>query len=861
MKKIFLKSACIYLFIICAYLLFPCFSLAKQSIDTVLLVEDHNPLSVIIIPVNSTRQIRDAAKLLSHYIQLSTKALIDIQNDSVETDKIKIHIGNTSYVKNLNIYDKKLDKDGFVIAFPDAKNVVICGASDWGTEFAVYEFLERYLGIRWLFPGDLGEYIPEHKTLRILTDEVRQEPAFKTRRLSGLPGREKDKYETWARRIKTRAWRYGIHGSHNIGRVLLPPDKYIKTHPEFFPIIKGKRFFPSEKIGGKYWKIHAWQPCFSEKGTIEESVKNICEYFKKHPEKITCSLGINDAGGHCECSKCLSQIGSKKNVLGMENYSNLYYKWVNKIVEEVLKKYPNKKFGLIAYSEVADPPTGFKLNSHIVPYITYERLKWADHNIQKHRKLCIQKWSKATNEIGWYDYSYGRQYIIPRLWPHLRAEYYRFGYSQNVRHLCAESYPNKDWREGPKRYIDLKLQWNPFLDVDSLLRDWYECAVGIEAAPFLAKYYEFWENFWTGTVHKTSWFNNRGSTYLNFNSTDYVKALSGTDMIKCEQLLRSALSYAKTERQKLRAEFFLNGFKACKKDVLPYLIKGEQIRRLRKLSNLKGNALRFALNNYKKWFKNSPVSALTDSINLKIGLLLEKAEEKGAWHIAFKESPWSKSRFSWYESFCNSIKYNSLSKETFIIKSVSEPPMIDGKLNDASWIEANKITDFKEYAGDIIVSQPTIVSCMYDKNNLYISYVCFEKNINELISNADKRDGKLWCDDCIEFFIDPQGKGNDFYQIIISSPGIRYDAHKTDSLGWNPEYKAKAFVGDTFWSVEMAVPFKIFGIERPEKGKYLKVNFNRERKSSKNRIKEISGWQFTAGNNQTPKLFGKLLFQ
>jgi hypothetical protein len=156
----------------------------------------------------------------------------------------------------------------------------------------VYEFLERYIGVRWLMPGAAGEFIPAHKKLSVLARNIKGKPAFASRLLSGLKGPEQ---YLWARHNR-------MHGQikfhHNLFN-LFPPAIYTKTHPEFFPVIKGNRYLPKDSVE------HAWQPCFSVPGIVEESVKNVCDYFAKHPEEMSYSLGVNDVGGHCECDLCL----------------------------------------------------------------------------------------------------------------------------------------------------------------------------------------------------------------------------------------------------------------------------------------------------------------------------------------------------------------------------------------------------------------------------------------------------------------------------------------------------------------------------------------------------------------------------
>ena len=52
----------------------------------------------------------------------------------------------------------------------DSKNFVILGGSDWGTEFGLYSFLERFAGVRWLIPSDIGIDIPKQASLMVSYD-------------------------------------------------------------------------------------------------------------------------------------------------------------------------------------------------------------------------------------------------------------------------------------------------------------------------------------------------------------------------------------------------------------------------------------------------------------------------------------------------------------------------------------------------------------------------------------------------------------------------------------------------------------------------------------------------------------------
>ncbi len=148
------------------------------------------------------------------------------------------------------------------------------------------------------------------------------------------------------------------------------------------------------------------------------------------------------------------------------------------------------------------------------------------------------------------------------------ADYYKYGYAHGVRAMYAEAYPN--WGEGPKLYITLKLQWNPNLDVDALLKDWYVCAVGKDGAPDLVAYYDHWEGFWTERVVKSKWFT-MGGQYLRFYNPTYLDIVTYDDISKSRKLLESVVAKTKTKKQRARSELLLRAFEYYEASVVSYL--------------------------------------------------------------------------------------------------------------------------------------------------------------------------------------------------------------------------------------------------------------------------------------------------
>ena len=522
----------------------------------VTIISNGKPQAQIVVPAGASEALKTVGATLADYLKQSSGAVVPVIEETAlaaDAPGQLILLGQTT--RWPVTFPKGFDEDGFIIA-ARGRAVSICGPTDWGTEFGVYDFLERYLGVRWLLPGENGTDVPRMKTVAIPEGRVQDQPAFFSRLFSGLKGAPQAQ---WARANRM----HGRVSFHHYLIQLFPPETYTKTHPEFFPMKDGKtRFLPATN------STHAWQPCFTAPGLVEEAVKNICQYFKDHPEATSYSLGTNDSSGYCRCPDCLARIApEKKNFLNMTDFSDLYYDWANQVIEGVLKQYPDKWFGCLAYSEVAAPPTKVKVHERLIPYMTYDRMKWIDPAIEQASHEATEAWHKASPTLGWYDYIYGSPYALPRVFFHQSQKYLQYGQKNGVKAHYAEIYPN--WGEGPKPYIFLKMWWNPNQDVDKLLAEWYERCVGPAAAPDLARYYAIWERFWTKDILKSKWFSS-GGQYLAFYSPAYLADVNPADIAESRRLLDAVLAKCKTPQQRARAELLETAFQYYEASTLAY---------------------------------------------------------------------------------------------------------------------------------------------------------------------------------------------------------------------------------------------------------------------------------------------------
>lgn len=529
--------------------------------QTLTLVENQKPQAQLVIAQDATQSTRQAAQILQQYIEKSTSAKIALSNKPGTLPAI--HIGETAYTKAQGLKPANLDEDGFIIKTVDKNNLVIVGGSDWGTEFGVYDFLERFVGVRWLAPGELFTEIPTHNTITIPHADIQEEPVYLSRQFGAIDY-ERDastpKYQTapWKLLLSNDRWgrfnrlrpRMAFH--HNISKAL-PVSLFGKTHPEFYPMVNGQRYLPANDKD-----IH-WQPNFSAAGIVDATATQIEKYFTSNPHKRSYSLGINDSQKFDQSPETLK----KRKELG--GLADEYAVWANEVAEKVLAKYPDKYFGFLAYIDLRTPPVNHRYHPHVVPFITYELSRWTDERSRNLAQNLALQWQEKTTSVGWYDYFYGHNYMVPRAFTQAQRDSLRWLAAHNVRYYYGET--NLNSGEGPKDWLQSKLLWNPNRNIDPLLNDWYVSAVGKAAAPSLKAYYDLWEKYWIEIMPQSSWYN-RDADYMYFRITNYLLDVPQEYITLSDQYFADALRLAEKPIHKTRIEKLHTMWKVYKASII-----------------------------------------------------------------------------------------------------------------------------------------------------------------------------------------------------------------------------------------------------------------------------------------------------
>ena len=199
------------------------------------------------------------------------------------------------------------------------------------------------------------------------------------------------------------------------------------------------------------------------------------------------------------------------------------------------------------------------------------------------------------------------------------------------------------------------------------------------------------------------------------------------------------------------------------------------------------------------------------------------------------------------------------------INKCAVPPVIDGKNSDKCWQESSPLSPFLTVTGKMAKFQPTVARITRDDKNLYISFECFDSQLDpvlnqlsEIKANAKGRDSSVFKDDSVEVFIatDPD-KPSEYHHFAVNTKGVIYDA-KLPSPGaaWNAKISTGVALNDKSWIIELKIPFKELGVDVPKNGDTWNINLCRNKPSGS----ETSCWNPTYSSFHSYNNWGKIHF-
>lgn len=406
----------------------------------------------IVPPRKPDKLVAEAAGELQKYLgqAMSTKAVVGRASTN---DGLRVVLAVDRGLA------KELTEEGFRMQ-SDGRTVRLTGAGPLAVRHAAYAFLE-HLGCRWFFPGQAWEVVPKLEPVFPVIDQTSR-PSYQRRSIwygwgIGPIPENAVAYRDWVRKNRQGGLLTGGMGHSYAG--IARPDLHFKDHPEWFPLIDGKRI-----AGG--------QLCLANADIRQRAIDRALKYFKAHPDIRMISMSPNDGAGWCQCPYC-AELGSVTDQA----------LWLaNQVADAVRPKFPGRMIAMYAYAGTSPPPN-IKAASNVIIFIA---TAFNQFGFEK----GLEGWSKRAAKIGIRDYY--NVIIWHREMPRWQIDKMRQRLPEMHRKgaiaISAES--GNQWApEGLNYYVAAKLMWDTSIDVDKLLDDFYDKCWGPAAKP-MRRYYE-----------------------------------------------------------------------------------------------------------------------------------------------------------------------------------------------------------------------------------------------------------------------------------------------------------------------------------------------------------------------------------
>jgi hypothetical protein len=372
------------------------------------IAESGNVCCDIVLPANPSGAERYAAEELKYHLDKAFGAKWEIVGENrFNPSNYPYHffIGRTKAAAAAGLPGRELKRDERVLKTGDGaffllgddngvryENIGTKHTTRLGTLYAVYDFLETEMGVKWIWPGPTGEVVPRRQSLSLAAVDRSGAEPLKDRFWYGTQYPSGDLYGFTSKASAERffqaqrkflvrhrcGYSENIPRGHSFSRWW---DRFGKEHPEYFNLLSdGKR-----RPFSKSWLVTM---CVSQPGIWKQRVADwkVALNKIKRPltvADLTINCSENDNAGLCRCDGCRAWDAPD------ERFAKAPY-WNGTIkgedLEEILRK--DGAWGLSEFISdnrwtipVHDPATD------IVPSLSDRYAKFYNHVVAEARKI------------------------------------------------------------------------------------------------------------------------------------------------------------------------------------------------------------------------------------------------------------------------------------------------------------------------------------------------------------------------------------------------------------------------------------------------------------------------------------------
>lgn len=615
-----------------------CAGLGGRGRHVVLVAVNGQANAAIVIARDATKVAKLAAMELQRHVHRITDAVPPIVTDDaqVEPGLDRILVGESAATAALGLTGERLGAQEYVIRFLP-RTLVLMGRDkqergpvtydeadpfrfqtwpdlfdEQGTLYAVYDFLERFCGVRWYSPTEFGTVVPRTATLAVFGRDVRRAPAFAYRDIGWPMGMSEvynrvsslwpDKapqldeidqlgYPELRKRFPNR-WEY-IHAKRSMNRLFLHRmrlggQKYQANHSfyGYYTRFWEKAADPKQaelfverrpEFFAKGYEGRPPQMCYTNDAFIEQVIQDACDYFGGKGKKADAvafgdffALVPMDNGSWCKCDVCQAELNeASKNRFFSNGYASEYiFGFANKVARAIRASYPDKFLATLAYAQYACYPRWLRLEPNIAVQLCLHIRNIHDTAIQDNDLEILKAWATRDRNRPIYLWLYycfpqevatnGQWHCFPGFFAHGIGRWFKLYHRYGVRGAFFNG-----WGQDVENYVTCKLLDDPTQNVDALLEDYFRGYYGAAAGPMKQLYLAIEETYSNPANYPAGFFGHQTKQA----AWEYL----GTEerMARFAALMSAAKQAAATEAEQQRVALF-------EREVWDYMVQGRE---------------------------------------------------------------------------------------------------------------------------------------------------------------------------------------------------------------------------------------------------------------------------------------------
>ena len=458
----------------------------------------------VVIPASPGSYDQLAADFLVRFIGEATGVTIRQTTDAEEAGHM-ILVGATVYdTEAVKAARLQIKDDGYAMLV-DGGNLYVTGALDRGTLFGVYDFLEKYLGVR-IYGGVTS---PEKQEMYEIKENLRVD----------IPA--------------------------DLCTVYYSPVAYRRT--SWTAVNDGWAYFPFwncynssefKFAGGPVHTIaHLAEtggdlspnPCLTDENIYQTVLKNVRLELEKYPNAQYVNISQTDGTSHgCQCKNCKAVEAEE------ESPSGPWIRFVNRIANDIKDDYPNVLVETLAYTFTEKPPKVTKPEKNVAVCLCTSSCCFVhaidDPDCPRNATFAgyVKGWAEICDHLRIWTYSGNFQAVDNGdkngFAPNFRVirQSVRFFIDHNVTAVYVEGQQHPEDRVSTamgelRAYLWGRVLWNPDMteeEFEAYTNDFMNYYYG-DAGPLLLKYVD--------TVYGDM-----------LDNTKYNKLMEGHSYVICE---------------------------------------------------------------------------------------------------------------------------------------------------------------------------------------------------------------------------------------------------------------------------------------------------------------------------------------